>query len=51
MKRLDFRSDSDLISKALYDKVLLEKQILTTQKSLEIEQALVEFVSKVIYDF
>ena len=37
IKKTDFRSDSDFISKALYDKSILNKSFLDNQKDHEIE--------------
>ena len=49
VKRTDFRNDSDLISSALYDKYLMDKYLMDLPKKHELEQSILEFISKIIY--
>ena len=52
LKKMDFRSDSDLLSEThLYDRYVIDKYIMQMdmQRTSEIEQVTVEFLSKILY--
>ncbi|CDW72192.1 UNKNOWN [Stylonychia lemnae] len=49
VKRTDFRNDSDMISKALFDKYLMDKYLMDLPKKNELEQSMIEMISKIIY--
>jgi len=52
LKKTDFRSDSDLFSEThLYDRYIIDKYIMQMdmQRTSEVEQVTVEFLSKILY--
>eukprot|EP00347_Sterkiella_histriomuscorum_P014830 403359365 len=49
VKRTDSRSDSDNISKALFDKYLIERYLMDIYKQNDLEQSMIGFITKVIY--
>ena len=52
LKKMDFRSDSDLLTEThLYDRYVIDKYIMQMdmQRTSEIEQVTVEFLSKILY--
>jgi hypothetical protein len=51
VKRNTFRSDADNVSEALYDKFIIDRYLMRDQqRQHEVEQGVLEFVNKVLYE-